>query len=337
MIMTKNYDMKHILEKLLESRQLTRIEAGELMRSIAALEFNEAQIAAILSSYIMRSISLEELLGFRDALLELAVRVDLNGGRLIDLCGTGGDGKNTFNISTISSFIVAGAGIPVAKHGNYGVSSLTGSFNLMEYFGYRFSDSNDKLKNEIEKAGICFMHAPLFHPALKAVGHVRKQLGVKTIFNIMGPLVNPANPSFQVSGVFSIQTGRLYSYLMQNEKKQFAVIYSLDGYDEISLTSGIKIFTIEGEDMLDPGSFGMPYNTAQSLHAGKNIGEAAGISLSILENRATTEQTNTVLANSALAISCYKDIDLNEAVEVARVSLESGRALGSFRKLISMQ
>jgi anthranilate phosphoribosyltransferase len=179
--------MRHILEKLLESQQLTRQEAGNLMHAIAGQEFNESQIAAILSSYVMRTINLDELLGFRDALLDLAVRVDLDGHRLIDLCGTGGDGKNTFNISTISSFVVAGAGIKVAKHGNYGVSSLTGSSNLMEHFGYVFSAGNDKLRREIEEAGICFMHAPLFHPALKAVGPVRKQLGIKTIFNIMGP------------------------------------------------------------------------------------------------------------------------------------------------------
>lgn len=330
--------MRHILDKLLESQQLNRQEAGTLMHGIAKGEFNEAQIAAILSSYVMRSINLNELLGFRDALLELAVKAGLNGTDMIDLCGTGGDGKNTFNISTISSFIVAGAGIPVAKHGNYGVSSITGSSNLIEYFGYVFSNSNEKLKREIDKAGICFMHAPLFHPALKAVGPVRRQLGIKTIFNIMGPLVNPANPTYQLSGVFSIETGRLYSYLMQKEKKQFVVIHSLDGYDEISLTSRIKVFTPEGEGLLSPGSFGLPFNTAESLYGGDNIREAAEILLSILENRATQAQKNTVLANSALAISCYnKKINLLDAMEVARESVDSGKALQCFRKLIEMQ
>jgi anthranilate phosphoribosyltransferase len=330
--------MRHILDKLLESQQLNRQEAGTLMHGIAKGEFNEAQIAAILSSYVMRSINLDELLGFRDALLELAVKAGLNGTDMIDLCGTGGDGKNTFNISTISSFIVAGAGIPVAKHGNYGVSSITGSSNLIEYFGYVFSNSNEKLKREIDKAKICFMHAPLFHPALKAVGPVRRQLGIKTIFNIMGPLVNPANPTYQLSGVFSIETGRLYSYLMQKEKKQFVVIHSLDGYDEISLTSRIKVFTPEGEGLLSPASFGLPFNTAESLYGGDNIKEAAEILLSILENRATQAQKNTVLANSALAISCYnKKISLLDAMEVARESVDSGKALQCFRKLIEMQ
>ncbi len=330
--------MKDILNKLLESQQLSREEAGRLMHGIARMELNEAQIAAVLSSYIMRSINLDELLGFRDALLDLAVKTNLDEVKTIDLCGTGGDGKNTFNISTISSFVVAGTGIAVAKHGNYAVSSQTGSSNLMEHFGYIFSNNNDKLKREIEKAGICFMHAPLFHPALKAVGPIRKQLGIKTIFNIMGPLVNPANPDFQLSGVFSIEAGRLYSYLMQKEKKHFIVVHSLDGYDEVSLTSGIKIFTPEGEGLLDPSSFGMPYNTPESLHGGDDISEAAGIFFAVLENKATKAQKNTVLANSALAISCYdKGKSLADCIESARDSIDSGKALQCFKNLIKMQ
>jgi anthranilate phosphoribosyltransferase len=330
--------MKDILNKLLESRQLNRDEAGQLMHGIAELQLNEAQIAAVLSSYIMRSISLDELLGFRDALLDLAVSVDLDRTGIIDLCGTGGDGKNTFNISTLSSFVVAGSGIPVAKHGNYGVSSITGSSNLMEHFGYNFSSSNDKLRREIDEAGICFMHAPLFHPALKAVGPVRRQLGIKTIFNIMGPLVNPANPLFQLSGVFNIEAGRLYSYLMQREKKQFIVVHSLDGYDEVSLTSAIKTFTPEGEGLLEPSSFNMSYITAASLHGGNDITEAAEIFMSVLENRATSEQKNAVLANSALAISCFHNgQSLADSVDTARESIDSGKALQSFKKLIEVQ
>lgn len=330
--------MKDILNKLLESQQLTREEAGKLMHNIAGQKLNEAQIAAVLSSYIMRSINIDELLGFRDALLDLAVKADLDRTDIIDLCGTGGDGKNTFNISTISSFVVAGAGIPVAKHGNYGVSSLSGSSNIMEYFGYRFSNSRDKLKQEIDNAGLCFMHAPLFHPALKAVGPVRKQLGVKTIFNIMGPLVNPASPSYQLSGVFSIEAGRLYSYLMQKEDRHFIVVYSLDGYDEISLTSGVKVFSPEGEGLLHPGDFGMPYNSGEALHGGESLSEAADIFMAVLENRSAEAQKNTVLANSALAIYCYKKNEsLADCVEYARESIDSKTALKSFKKLIEMQ
>jgi len=330
--------MKDTLKKLLESQHLTREEAGKLMHGIAHQELNEAQIAAVLTSYIMRSISLDELLGFRDALLQLAVRVDLDGSETMDLCGTGGDGKNTFNISTLASFVVAGAGIPVAKHGNYGVSSTTGSSNVMEHFGYKFSAGNDKLKREIGEAGICFMHAPLFHPALKAVGPVRRQLGIKTVFNIMGPLVNPANPACQLSGVFSIEAGRLYSYLMQKESKRFIVLHSLDGYDEVSLTSGIKIFTPEGESYLEPPDFGMPFTDGQSLHGGETIEEAADIFISVLKNRGTVAQKNVVLANSALAISCfYAGKSISDALGMAAESLESGKAMKSFRKLIDMQ
>ncbi len=330
--------MKSILNKLLESQQLSREEAAELMLGIAGNELNEAQIAAVLSSYIMRSINLDELLGFREALLELAVKVDLNGERIIDLCGTGGDGKNTFNISTISSFVVAGAGIKVAKHGNYAVSSLTGSSNLMEHCGYKFSSSNDKLKRETEEAGICFMHAPLFHPALKAVGSIRRQLGIKTIFNIMGPLVNPANPQCQLSGVFSIEAGRLYSYLMQRENKDYLVVYSLDGYDEVSLTSGIKFFSPKGEGLLYPSDLNMPVNSPESLYGGESVEEAAGILMAILENKATEAQKNTVIANSALAISCcYDNKSLYDCVEAAKESIDSGKALNCFKKLIDIQ
>ena len=330
--------MKDILNKLLESQQLGREEAGRLMHGIARQELNEAQIAAVLSSYIMRSITPGELLGFRDALLELAVKVNLNGAEMIDVCGTGGDGKNTFNISTLTSFVVAGAGIPVAKHGNYGVSSLSGSSNMMEHFGYSFSNSNDKLKKEIDRAGICFMHAPLFHPALKAVGPIRKQLGIKTIFNIMGPLVNPADPPCQLSGVFSIEAGRLYNYLMQKEGKKYLVLHSLDGYDEVSLTAGIKVFSPAGEGLIGAGDFGMPQNSADDLHGGDTLDEAAAIFLGVLENRCTEAQKNTVLANSALAISCSKPgTDLRGCVDMARESLESGKAYGCFKKLMEMQ
>ena len=234
--------MKYLLNKLLESQTLARNEAFELMHGIAAEKLNHAQMAAVLASFIMRSISLDELLGFREALLELAIKPELNNGDVIDLCGTGGDGKNTFNISTLSAFVVAGAGIPVAKHGNYGVSSTSGSSNVMEYLGYRFSNEQDKLQRELDEAGICFMHAPLFHPALKAVGPVRKELGIKSFFNILGPLVNPALPNYQASGVFNLETGRIYSYLLQKENKQFRVVHSLDGYDEISLTADTRVF-----------------------------------------------------------------------------------------------
>jgi anthranilate phosphoribosyltransferase len=330
--------MKNIINKLLESQRLTHPEAFGLMQGIANGSVNESQMAAVLSAYLMRAISLEELQGFRDALLELALKVELNDGEVIDLCGTGGDGKNTFNISTLSAFVVAGAGIPVAKHGNYGVSSASGSSNVMEHFGYKFSNDLDKLKRELHSTNVCFMHAPLFHPALKAIGPIRKQLGVKTFFNILGPLVNPANPKFQVSGVFNIEVGRIYSYLLQSESKNFTVVHSLDGYDEVSLTSDIKVFTENGEELLTPQKFGLDILKQEELNGGNSVPEAAEIFKSIIENKATAAQKNVVIANSALAIKCFKrDISLLDSVVLAKESIESGSALKSFKNLINKQ
>ena len=330
--------MKEIINKLLESLTLSRDEARDLMQGIATNQLNEAQMAAVLAAFIMRNISLDELLGFRETLLELAIQPKLDTHHFIDLCGTGGDGKNTFNISTLSAFVVAGAGVPVAKHGNYGVSSMSGSSNVMEQLGYKFSNDEAKLKTELEKTGICFMHAPLFHPALKAVGGVRRQLGIKSFFNILGPLVNPARPNYQASGVFNLETGRIYSYLLQSENKQFRVIHSLDGYDEISLTSDTRVFTPRGEALYTTDDFGLPANTPESLYGGDSLSEAAEIFMNVLSSKGTPSQSNAVIANSAVAIQCYKkDLTLSQAVEQARESLESKKALQTFENLIKLQ
>jgi anthranilate phosphoribosyltransferase len=331
-------ELNEILTKLLESQQLDRQEAYRLMHGIGNGEVNEARIAAILAAFVMRSISLEELLGFRDALLDLAQTVNLLDGQTVDVCGTGGDKKNTFNISTLTAFVVAGAGIPVAKHGNYGVSSASGSSNVMEFLGYRFSNDAGKLSREIEKTGICFMHAPLFHPALKAVGGVRRQLGVKTFFNILGPLVNPANPMYQLSGVFSVEAGRIFSYLLQREEKQFVVVYSLDGYDEVSLTAPVKIFSPRGEDLLTPADFGFQENSPESLYGGDSVPGAAEVFNKVLKNEGTSQQNNAVTANAALAIQCFRSgISLPDAVGMARESLESGKAFRTLETLLKMQ
>ncbi len=330
--------MKPLLEKLLESQYLDRREASELMVGIAHGALNESQIAAVLSAYIMRSINLEELQGFRDAILELAHSVELLGGETIDVCGTGGDRKNTFNISTLTAFVLAGTGIPVAKHGNYGVSSGSGSSNVMEYFGYQFTNHQDRLQREIEQTGICFMHAPLFHPALKAVGGVRRQLGVKTFFNILGPLVNPASPRYQLSGVFSVEAGRIFSYLLQQEHKQFRVVYSLDGYDEVSLTSAVKLFSPSGEDLLQVSDFGLNALNPEELAGGESVEGSAKIFMAVLENKSTKAQQDAVVANAALAIQCFgRAADLPEAVQIARESVISGRALRSFKQLMNNQ
>jgi anthranilate phosphoribosyltransferase len=330
--------MKNLLIKLIECQKLSFEESRDLMHGIAHNEVNEAQIASILTAYIIRSISIEELRGFRQALTDLAVKADLNDGYGIDLCGTGGDGKDTFNISTASSFVVAAAGYPVIKHGNYGATSVSGSSNIMEHFGYRFSNDEGKLQKELDAAGICFLHAPLFHPAMKAVGPVRRQLGVKTFFNILGPLVNPANPRYQFSGVYSPEAGRIYSYLLQAENKKYFVLHSLDGYDEVSLTSPVRIFSRKGEMVMDFTVHGLKNVTPADISGGRSIVQAAEIFSSILENRASPGQHSVILANSALAISCIDETkSIEESIQIANEVIISGKASSTFKKLISMQ
>ena len=330
--------MKQLLIKLIECQKLTFEESRSLMHGIAHNELNEAQIASVLTAFIIRTISIDELRGFRQALIDLAVQVKLNDGYGIDLCGTGGDGKNTFNISTASSFVVAAAGYPVIKHGNYGATAVSGSSNVMEYFGYRFSNEEAKLQMELDRTGICFLHAPLFHPALKAVVPVRKQLGIKTFFNMLGPLVNPANPDFRISGVYSSEAGRVYSYFLQAEKKKYIVLHSLDGYDEVSLTSPVKLFSNEGETMLNFTELGFPNVQPADIAGGKTIEESAGIFLSVLENRSSAEQRSVVIANSALAIRCIAETKpMTECISMAEEAIVSGRAAGIFKSLMKIQ
>lgn len=330
--------MKHLLIKLIECQKLTFEESRSLMHGITHNEVNEAQIASVLTAFIIRSISIEELQGFRQALLDIAVRVNLNDGYGIDLCGTGGDGKNTFNISTVSSFVVAAAGYPVIKHGNYGATAISGSSNIIEYLGYKFSKEEKKLQNELNKAGICFLHAPLFHPALKTVGPVRKQLGVKTFFNMLGPLVNPANPHYQISGVYNSEAGRIYSYFLQAENKKYIVLHSLDGYDEVSLTSPVKIFSPQGETLINFLEKGLKRVTPGDIEGGNSIEESAKIFISVLENKATPEQHSVILANSALAINCIDETKtLEESMKMAHEAITSGKASKILKKLISMQ
>ncbi len=284
---------------------------------------------------MMRLITVDELAGFRDAFLELCLNTDLSDFNTIDLCGTGGDGKNTFNVSTLSSLVVAGAGAKVAKHGNYGVSSACGSSNVMEYFGYRFTNDRDVLLRQLDRAGICFLHAPLFHPAMKNVAPIRKALGVKTFFNILGPLVNPAFPPNQVSGVFSLETARLYHYIFQQTEKRYAVLYSLDGYDEISLTGEFKLITNDGERLLAPEDIGFNKLNPADIDGGETVGESAAIFHSILEGHGTEAQNDAVIANSGMALECYyPGKSHEECFEMARGSLYSGKALNVLRTLI---
>ncbi len=327
--------MKDILNYLFEHKTLSRSQAKEILINIGSGKYNDCEIASFLSVYIMRSITVDEFIGFRDALLELCIRVDLSDFNAIDLCGTGGDGKNTFNISTLASFVTAGAGIPVAKHGNSSVSSACGSSNVMEYFGYKFTNDQAELRRQIETTGLCFLHAPLFHPAMKNVAPVRRSLRVKTFFNMLGPIVNPSFPKKQMVGVFSLEVARLYQYLHQQTDKQFIIIHSLDGYDEISLTSDFKFVSNEKEQILSPVHLGLHANLPQDLFGGNSVEEAARIFKNVLTGEGTPAQNNAVIANAAMAIQCAKpDLSLFDCVGLATDSLHSNRALDVFHKLV---
>ena len=326
--------MKKILTELVEHRSLSKETARQVLIDVASGKYNPSQMSAFLTVYMMRSITIEELQGFRDAMLELCIpmKFDLP---LIDVCGTGGDGKNTFNISTLSSFVVAAAGQPVAKHGNYGVSSVSGSSNVLEYFGYKFTNDRGELERSLERANIFFMHAPLFHPAMKNMAPIRKELGVKTFFNMLGPMVNPSFPPRQLVGVFSLELARQYGYLYQNTKKEFVVLHDLQGYDEISLTGPFKIFGNEGEKVLEPSDLGLPEIDAGALLGGSTVEASANIFMEILQGHGTTEQNSVVVANAGMALYCAnRNAGIDSAIASAKESLESGRALKTFKKLI---
>lgn len=328
--------MKAILNHLFEYKYLTKEQARQVLLGIGRGEYNSAQIASFLTVYMMRSLRLEELEGFRDAMLELCLPVDLAAYDPMDLCGTGGDGKDTFNISTLSSFVVAGAGQCVAKHGNHGVSSLVGSSTVMERLGYQFTNDIGELQRKMETAGICFLHAPLFHPAMKNVAPIRRDLGVKTFFNVLGPMINPARPAKQLVGVFSLELARLYAYLYQQTDKRFMILHALDGYDEISLTGAFKVISNYTEQVLEPAQLGLNTLTPESLAGGQTLDESAQIFMNVLNDEATPAQKQAVLANSAMALlAAGKTEDRSEAVAIARESLESKRALACFKKLIT--
>lgn len=330
--------MKKILQILFEHKTLDRTTAREVLVNIGKGIYNEHEVTAFMTVYLMRSITIEELQGFRDALLELCVSVDLNGYDVIDIVGTGGDGKNTFNISTLSCFIVAGTGRKVAKHGNYGASSISGASNVMEQVGYKFKSQNDKLKREIDEANICFLHAPMFHPALKTVGPIRKNLGMRTFFNMLGPMVNPATPKFQLVGVFSLEMARIYNYLLQQTESAFTIIHSLDGYDEISLTNDTKVITNKGEMIMTPEQLGKRMVEATDILGGNSVEESAKIFMKILNGEGSWAQNAVVLANAAMALhvtGSYKKYD--DAYDAAVESLESGKAKEALKHLISLQ
>lgn len=325
--------MKETLNKLINHEILPKEEAKKILVNIAKGDYNTSQIAAFLTVYMMRSVTIEELEGFRDALLELCLAVDLAEYDPIDLCGTGGDGKDTFNISTLASFVTAGAGIHVTKHGNYGVSSKCGSSNVMEFLGIKFSNEADFLKKSIEEAGICVLHAPLFHPAMKNVAPIRRELAVKTFFNMLGPMVNPVFPKNQMVGVFSLELARMYGYLYQNTDKNFTILNALDGYDEISLTGDTKTISNTTETILRPADFGVEKVSQQEIVGGEDVAESAQIFMNILQGKGTEAQNNVVCANAGVAIATVESITPKEGFEKAKESLLNGKGLNALKKL----
>ncbi len=328
--------MKKILNHLFEHKTFSRDESKEILTNITLGKYNPSQMAAFMAAYCMRSITVEELEGFRDGMLELCLKTDLSDYELIDLCGTGGDGKDTFNISTLASFVVAGAGYKVSKHGNYGVSSGCGSSNVMEYLGYKFSNDIDHLKRSLDDAGICFLHAPLFHAAMKTVAPIRKELGIKTFFNMLGPLVNPARPKFQMVGVFSLELARLYAYLFQKSKTGYTIVHALEGYDEISLTCDFKTFSPEGEHIHSISDLGFERIDPSKIGGGSSVQQSAEIFKAVLDGEGSQEQNNVVLCNAALAIQTIKsNKSFADCFYEAEESLNSGMALRSFNRLLS--
>ena len=331
--------MKKILQYLFEHKTLSREAAKELLLSMSSGANNDSELASLMTVFLMRSITIAELQGFRDALLELAVPIQLGGGHeLLDIVGTGGDGKNTFNISTLSCFIVAGAGQKVAKHGNYGASTISGSSNVMEQLGYTFKNDENALQKELDAANICFLHAPLFHPALKLVGPIRKNLGVRTFFNMLGPLVNPAKPAHQLIGVYSLEMARIYHYLLQEEGINYTIIHGLDGYDEISLTSDTKIFTAKGERIVSANELGKRIVFPEDLAGGDTVEASAQIFLKIIKGEGTMAQNAVVLANAAAALfATQKYNTYNDAYAAAVESLDSQKAYQALEQLIAVQ
>ena len=329
--------MKQILNRLFEHQSLTQTEAAEVLTKMGAGEYNESQIAAFISVFLMRSIELEELVGFRNALLNMAIKVDLSEFKLIDIVGTGGDGKNTFNISTCSCFALAGAGYKVAKHGNYGATSVSGSSNVLEHYGAKFTTNIDIVRKSIDQSGFGYLHAPFCNPAMKNVAPVRKNIGVRTFFNVLGPLISPVKPKYQCLGVYNLKMLRLYNLINQKIGCQYTLVHTLDGYDEISLTDTSKIINNRGEFVYEPEDLGFKKIEQKSLYGGDTVNEAAKIFMNVLENKATEAQKNAVVINSAFAIQTF---DFDKSIETCKQealdSLESGKAKKSFEQFLEI-
>ena len=326
--------MKNILSELLNGKRLSFNEAKETLLKIGRGEVNNSVISSFLTVYMMRGIEAQELEGFRSAMLSLCNPVDFSDIETIDMCGTGGDGKNTFNVSTTSSFVVAASGIKVAKHGNYGVSSGVGSSNVIEHLGYEFKSDVDLLKNEIESAGITFLHAPLFHPAMRFVGPIRKELGLKTFFNMIGPLVNPSEPTFQLTGVYAPDILPLYDHVLKNNLKRYAIVHAVDVYDEVSLTCDFHLYSHNGINKFSPSDLGLSVLKPNEIGGGDTVEEAALILKNVLSGKGTKAQKEVVAANAGLAIHVAKNVSLKEGVSEALDIINEGKAIKVLEELI---
>lgn len=327
-------EMKEVLNKMLNHEELSRTETRDIIVGITKDEFPTEQITALLTGLQMRGVTVDELLGFRDGILATGVKAILDCDKYIDVVGTGGDRKNTFNISTTSCFVIAGAGYKVAKHGNYAATSVSGASNVIHHHGVKFTADIDKLNRSINEAGIVYLHAQLFASAMKFVGPIRKALQFPTVFNLLGPLVNPSQPKAQLLGVANLDQMRLYRQVYQKLGIDYGIVNSIDGYDEISLTGDFKVATNNYERVFSPADLVFVPATPEELVGGANEDEAAEIFDAVLENRALPAQKNVVLANAAFGIQVMEKgkKSIEECLEIARESIDSGKALATFRK-----
>ncbi|PWL30589.1 MAG: anthranilate phosphoribosyltransferase [Fluviicola sp. XM-24bin1] len=324
--------MKRFLETIMDKEYFSKATAAEFIHAIGEDAVSDAEIAAILSGIQFRGVSLEELDGFREALLERATKPEIDSENCIDVCGTGGDGKDTFNISTTSALVLAAMGYKVIKHGNYGVSSSCGSSNVLESLGFRFTTDNKEFEADLRQNNICFLHAPLFHPTLKKVAPVRKQLGVRTIFNSLGPLVNPVQPSFQLTGTYSLELAKMYQHVLRQNRKAFSVVYAMDGYDEITLTDATRLLANNNDSIVSAASFGKNTVNPDHLKSGGTIDKAAEILTAIANGNGTEAQTNVVAANVATAIQTIQSgTTLKDAFDEAQQFIRSGQTAKHFK------
>jgi anthranilate phosphoribosyltransferase len=324
-----------MFQKLCNGHILSKPEAHALMLDLASEKLNDYQISILIGIYQTRNISLEELSGFKNALLELATKIELHK-PCIDVCGTGGDKKNTFNISTLSAIILAAAGVPVAKHGNYGASSVSGSSDILKYFGVTFKENASELNQDLEKFNICFIHAPLFHPSLKIAAPIRKNIGIASFFNLLGPLINPAEPQFRYIGTFNSKIARMYNYILQDSQYNYTIVHSLDGYDEISLTADSKLYSNSVETIINHEDFNFQKLYPEELYAGETINDAANIFINVLQNKSTKAQKQVVIANTAMAMNCYyPELSLTDCVERSTETLDSNQAYTLFKNILN--